>query len=216
VEQLKETFRSQGGSYAEAAQLQQRPAPRGGGMFKREHFQIVDKAPEGGRTVRGWDLAASTENGAAYTVGAKVKLHGGKLYILDIARARVGPHAVEQLIQTCAKQDGKQCGVSIPQDPGQASLGQKRTFAALLHGYNVHFSPESGDKEQRAIPFAAQVEAGNVYVVQAPWNDTLFAEAVLFPNSTFKDQIDALTRAYNWLLTRTEQSLALEPAKVIT
>lgn len=217
VDALKETFRAQGGSYAEAAQLQQRPAPRGGGMFKREHFQIVDRAPSlAGRTVRGWDLAASKDRGAAFTVGAKLMLSAGKVYVLDIMRKRASPSEVEEMMLTCARQDGKQVAISIPQDPGQAGVAQKRQLASVLHGYNVSFSPETGDKADRAIPFAAQVEAGNVFVVSAPWNDALFAEAVLFPNSEFKDQVDALSRAYAHLLAHAEPTLALEPGMVIT
>lgn len=216
VERLKEVFRSQGGSYAEAAQLQQRPAPRGGGMFKREHFQIIDQAPTTGRICRGWDLAATKDRSSAWTVGSKLMLSGGRLYILDVDRRRASPNEVEDMLTACAKRDGHRCAISIPQDPGQASVGQKSRFASLLHGYNVHFSPESGDKADRAIPFAAQVEAGNVFVVAAPWNDALFAEAVLFPNSEFKDQIDSLSRAYSWLLSHQEPTLALEPARVIT
>jgi predicted phage terminase large subunit-like protein len=216
VEQLKETFRSQGGSYAEAAQLQQRPAPRGGGMFKRDHFHLVDAPPRLGRACRGWDLAATKEKGAAFTVGAKLLIHSGKLYICDLVRRRASPFEVEEMLQACARLDGLQVAISIPQDPGQASVGQKGRFASLLGGYNVHFSPESGDKADRAKPFAAQVEAGNVFVVRAPWNDALFAEAELFPNSEFKDQIDALSRAYSWLLSHNEPSIALEPAQVIT
>jgi predicted phage terminase large subunit-like protein len=216
VEQLKETFRAQGGSYAEAAQLQQRPAPRGGGMFKRADFQMVDSAPRLGRACRGWDLAATKDRGAAFTVGAKLLMSGGHVYILDVVRQRATPMEVEEMVQSCARLDGHQCGISIPQDPGQAAIGQKANFAKLLHGYRVHFSPESGDKADRAIPFAAQVEAGNVFVVRAPWNDALFAEAELFPNSEFKDQIDALSRAYSWLLSHNDPMIALEPAKVIT
>lgn len=216
VEQLKETFRSQGGSYAEAAQLQQRPSPRGGGMFKREHFNVVDVAPTTGRTVRGWDLAATKDRGAAYTVGAKLRMHGNSLYILDIERRRANPGEVETLLKSTTEADGRQVAQSIPQDPGQAGKAQKARLAGLLHGYNVHFSPETGSKDDRAIPFAAQVEAGNVYVVRAPWNDALFAEAQLFPASEFKDQIDALTRAYAWLLMHQQPSIALVPATVIT
>jgi predicted phage terminase large subunit-like protein len=74
-------------------------------------------------------------------------------------------------------------------------------LAKSLHGYPVFGSPESGDKAMRAIPLSAQVSAGNVCLVRAPWNDALLAEAALFPASTYKDQIDALSRAYAALLS---------------
>jgi hypothetical protein len=53
------------GGIAVAGQHQQRPSPRGGLMFKRHWFGVVPAAPAGCRWVRGWDLAASEEKGAA-------------------------------------------------------------------------------------------------------------------------------------------------------
>lgn len=215
VEQLKAVFRSQGGTYAEAAQLQQRPAPRGGGLFKRKDFQFVDSAPEGGKTVRGWDLAASTTTRSAYTAGAKLRLKEGKLYIVDMVRQRLTPNGVEDLITTCAKQDGVRTWISIPQDPGQAGKAQKARLASILHGYKVHFSPETGSKEDRATPLAAQVEAGNVFVVRGPWNDALLSEAEMFPTGEFLDQIDALSRAYAKLLMDKGSGVSTTPGLVI-
>jgi predicted phage terminase large subunit-like protein len=216
VERLKNVFRSQGGTYAEAAQLQQRPAPRGGGMFKRKDFEIVDQVPAGGRSVRGWDLAASTGRTSAYTVGAKLTLCQGKLYIEDIARDRLTPSGVEKLIIACAERDGRVTWISIPQDPGQAGKAQRARLAQLLHGYRVHFSAESGSKEDRATPLAAQVEAGNVFVVRAPWNDAFLTEAEMFPTGEFLDQIDALSRAYAKLLTDRGRTIATQPGLIIT
>jgi len=216
VEKLKNVFRSQGGTYAEAAQLQQRPAPRGGGMFKRKDFEIVEAPPPGGRTVRGWDLAASTGRDAAYTVGAKVTLYQGKLYIVDIVREKLSPSGVEKLVLSCANQDGRATWISIPQDPGQAGKAQKARLAQVLHGYRVHFSLESGAKEDRATPLAAQVEAGNVSIVRAPWNDALLNEAEMFPTGEFLDQIDALSRAYAKLLMDRGRNISLQPGMIIT
>jgi predicted phage terminase large subunit-like protein len=216
VEELKKVFRAQGGSYAEAAQLQQRPAPRAGGLFKRDQFHVVDAAPTVGKSIRGWDLAASTDRRAAYTVGVKLLLSLGKLYILDVIRLRGTPNEVETAIMSAALTDGHQVAISLPQDPGQAGKSQRSRLASILPGFNVHFSPETGSKDDRAIPVAAQAEAGNVYMVRAPWNDAFLAEAQLFPASEFKDQIDALSRAYAYLLTQNTRAVALEPAMIIT
>ena len=217
VEDLKAQFRSQGGSYAEAAQLQQRPVPRGGGMFKKDDFIFIDKVPENMiQWCRGYDLAATDDNKAAFTVGLKLgKTSDGRIVIVDVDRYRAEPGAVEANILACANRDGRGIPISIPQDPGQAGKSQVRAFAALLHGFNARFSPESGSKENRAIPLAAQVEAGNVMLVRAPWNDSFLAEACLFPNSEFKDQIDAGSRAYDYLLQNTEPTLALIPNRLI-
>jgi len=219
VDEQKETFRAWGGSYAEAGQLQQRPVPRGGGMFKRDDFDIIDAIPAHLQVIhraRGWDLAATDSSRAAYTVGAKVaKLADGRLVVEDVLRFRGGPAEVEAKILACANQDGPNVAQFIPQDPGQAGKAQVRALAALLEGFNARFSPESGDKETRAIPLAAQVEVGNVCLIRAPWNDALLAEAALFPAGEFKDQVDALTRAYDWILQNREPSIATIPGRMV-
>jgi predicted phage terminase large subunit-like protein len=217
TESLKKALRSWGGSYAEAGQLQQRPAPRGGGMFKKDDWEYVDKAPEGGRTVRGWDFAATDakkNKNAAWTVGCKMKLVGGSIYILDVDRRQVGPSAVEKMIKANAQMDGYSVTQDMPQDPGQAGKAQKVAFAKLLHGYKFQFSPETGTKEDRAIPLAAQVEVENVYLVRGSWNNNFVNEGSLFPNGAFKDQIDAASRAYAALLRKRKRLVGKATAVV--
>lgn len=206
VEELKDAFRSHGGSYAEAAQLQQRPAPRGGGMFKIDDFVIIDAPPAQDQIVecvRGWDLAASTTNRSAFTAGVKIaKLKDGRYCILHVARFRAGPHEVRTKMQSLAQTDGIRVWQSLPQDPGQAGKVQKADLAKYLDGYKVHFSLESGEKADRAQGFAAQVEAGNVCLVRAPWNEQFLTEAAMFPNGQYMDQIDGCSRAYGKLLQK--------------
>ena len=215
---LKPQLSSWGGSYAIAGQLQQRPAPRSGGLFKRDKFQVVDASPAGpgARRVRGWDLAASLGSDAAWTCGVKMAIsQKGHVVIEDVQRVRGTPGDVDRLMRRCAEQDGHAVRISAPQDPGQAGKAQVAHMAANLHGFQVRFSPETGDKEVRARPLAAQVEAGNVSLVRAPWCDAFLAEAGLFPNSQFKDQVDAASRAYGELLRRPVAS-GVVGAEVIT
>lgn len=218
VDSLKKALRSWGGSYAEAGQLQQRPAPRGGGMFKKSDFQMVDHAPEGGRTVRGWDLAGTDKKAnknAAFTVGLKMRLVEGSIYILDVDRRQVSPSGVEKMIKTNAQLDGFGIMQDFPQDPGQAGKAQKLALGKLLHGFQFCFSTESGSKEDRAQPLAAQAEIQNVYLVKGDWNTQFINEASMFPNGQFKDQIDAASRAYYCLLRKRRAIIGAAP-RVIT
>lgn len=196
VEELKEAFRSWGGSYAEAGQLQQRPAPRGGGAFQRSDFRYLDIAPQCREIVRGWDFAGSERKKSPYTVGLKLGRFKGGFVILDVLREKLSPFAVEEALINTADADGYSVMVDIPQDPGQAGKFQKSAFIDKLAGHDAHSSPESGSKEQRARGVMAQCEAGNLYLVRAPWNDSLVNELCLFPNGEFKDQADALSRAF--------------------
>ncbi len=220
VASLEKTFRAAGGEYAIAGQLAQRPAPREGGMFKRADFQFIDAkdVPLGGTVVRGWDLAATKDGKAAYTVGLRmrrVKVDDKiAYYIEDVCRGQWTPHRVDQEIKECARNDGLDCKQDFPQDPGQAGKSQVAHFAGMLEGYNFAFSPESGSKEDRAKPFSSQVEAGSVYLVRAPWNGAFLAEAENFPNGRFKDQIDAASRAYAKLLRHRGRTLAAKPETI--
>ncbi|WP_315378165.1 phage terminase large subunit [Kingella denitrificans] len=92
--------------------------------------------------------------------------------------------------------------ISLPQDPGAAGKAQILYLTRQLAGFAVKSSPESGDKTTRAEPFTAQVNVGNVLVLDDGTWDTaaLVAEMRLFPNGKHDDQIDALSRAFNELV----------------
>jgi len=183
------------GEYAAAGQLQQRPAPRQGGMFKPGMIEIVDALPAGLRFTRGWDLAASKDSGD-WTAGGKLAVHDGITYIADVARMRGSPDEIEALVVNTASADGPTFQ-SLPQDPGQAGKAQAAYLSKKLQGRSFEFTPETGDKATRASPFAAQVNAGNVKMLRADWNDALIHEMRTFPMGKNDDQIDALSRAYN-------------------
>lgn len=185
------------GAHATAGQHQQRPSPRGGLLFKTHWFKIVKAVPATCHRVRGWDLAASISEGSAYTCGVKLARDYAtrQFYIEHVIRDRVSNP--EPMIVATAAQDGRPVEISLPQDPGGAGKIQAQAIVGALVGYNAHYSPETGDKEQRARPIAAQAEAGNVSLVEGPWNEAFLAEAASFPSGAFKDQIDALSRAFS-------------------
>jgi predicted phage terminase large subunit-like protein len=212
-EDLKPSLRAWGGSYAEAGQLQQRPVPRGGGMFQKSNLTFVERAdlPPMIKEVRGWDLAA-TKDAGAWTVGLKMAVSNrGQLYILDVHRLQGSPGQVERSILGCAALDGLRTRISLPQDPGQAGKAQKAALAGILHGYDFHFSLESGAKEDRAKPLAAQSEAGNLFIVKAKWTDTFVNELCLFPYGEYSDQVDAASRAYSEVIMKKARLVGLAP-----
>jgi hypothetical protein len=52
----------------------------------------------------------------------------------------------------------------------------------------------------RANPISAQVAAGNVWILRAPWNEAFLTEADSFPGGTHDDQIDGLSGASSILM----------------
>ena len=192
------------GSYAYAGQYQQRPAPREGGLFQRHWFGIVRVAPAGCEWVRAWDLAASDARSGgqpAYTCGLLLgrSLDGQQWYIADVRRDRVAGKRLEDMLIRTAEDDTHAVRISLPQDPGGAGKFQAQYLVGRLAGYAVRATPESGDKVTRAEPVSAQAEAGNVTLIKGPWNDAFLDEVASFPSGTFKDQVDALSRAFQEL-----------------
>lgn len=188
------------GSYAWAGQMQQRPAPREGGLFKRGWFEVVDAAPASRRKVRRWDFAA-TEGGGDWTVGLLMSEHEGVYYVEDVVREQLSPAGVERLLVNTAKQDGKAVKVRIPQDPGAAGKSTAAHQIKLLAGYDARAELETGSKEVRANPVSAQAEAGNVKLVRGAWNESFLDEVSMFPNGANDDQVDALSGAFASLVS---------------
>jgi predicted phage terminase large subunit-like protein len=178
-----------------------------GNLFDRSDFVIVDHTPSDIYWVRYWDLAAtepSKENKTpARSAGCKMGVtRDKKIYIADIRKFQKNPAGTEREVKQTAKIDGIEVEIYMEQEPGS---GGKNTISHyrrnVLFGYAFTGNTVSGkgDKIQRANPLSTQVEAHNVYLVNGPWVPEFFDEAELFPNSKFKDQVDAASGAYQML-----------------
>lgn len=189
------------GPYATAAQNQQRPAPRKGGMFAVDKIQQIDELPdEPFIEVRAWDFAGSEGKGA-YSVGVKMLfgLKSKDFIIADVSRGQWGGGKVREQVKTLAEDDGIPCGIVIPQDPGAAGKVVAEDYVAMLTGYSAHIEIQSGSKELRAEPFAAQVEINRVKILKRLWTKPFLDELRFFPKAKLKDQVDAASSAFNRL-----------------
>ena len=198
VQELEKTL----GQYGTAGQLQQRPAPRDGGIFKPSMIEIIPAVPEGRiEWVRGWDLGATV--GGDPTAGVKMgRMPDGRIVIADAVHGDWGPDMRDAIIKNTTTADGHSVLASIPQDPGQAGKTQALYMARMLQGYRVKTSVESGDKVTRAEPFASQVNVGNVLMVRGPWNEWLMGDMGMFPNGAHDDGVDACSRAFSELIAK--------------
>lgn len=156
--------------------------------------------------VRGWDLAATdTDEGGdpAYTASVLLgKRKDGSYVIADATNHRLKAEKVRTTVKQCAVADKakyKRVRIRLSQDPGQAGKEQAESYIKMLAGFNVVTVKESGDKEARAEPFAAQWQAGNVAVVAGTWTEALLGQYESFPESKFKDMVDAGSNAFNEL-----------------
>ena len=159
--------------------------------------------------VRCWDLAATekTENGdPAFTSGVLMgKRKNGRYIVADVVNKQMSASDVRQTIKHTAQQDiakYKRVKIRLPKDPGQAGKEQAESYIKFLAGFNVVTVAETGSKEARSEPMAAQWQAGNFDVLTGAWNEEYLQQLENFPDSKFKDMVDASANAFTELETK--------------
>ena len=191
--------------------------PSAGLYFKREQVgNIIQVIPDDViQWVRCWDLAASEKdekNDPAYTAGVLMgKRRNGRYIVADVINRQLSASDVRNIIKLTAQSDiarHKMVRLRLPQDPGQAGKDQAESFIKFLSGYDVTAVLESGSKEARATPMAAQWQAGNFDLVYGDWNDAYLTQLEGFPDAKFKDMVDASANAFAELELRSQFNIA--------
>lgn len=177
-----------------------------GSFFKRSQLgEIFTEVPKDLIAIcRGWDLAATDkdeDDEAAFTAGVLMaKRENGRFVIIDVINRQLKAGDVRNIVLLTAKIDHANypwCRQRLPQDPGQAGKDQKASYMDMLAGFDVHMIPESGDKVTRAEPMAAQWQHGMFDIVAGEWNDAYLNQLESFPDSKWKDMVDASSSAFN-------------------
>ncbi len=199
------------GQYGYAGQIGQDPTPPGGGMFKVDHLITLNALPacvNFKQTVRYWDKAGSAGKGA-FTVGVKMsKLANGRFIIVDVARGQWSTEERESIIRRTAEGDREDAAllrqpepvIWIEQEPGSGGKESAEGTIRSLAGFACRADRPTGDKEFRADPYSVQVNNGNVLLYKGDWIHEYVKELRYFPFSTYKDQVDASSGAFNQLV----------------
>jgi predicted phage terminase large subunit-like protein len=180
-------------------------ASQPGDLFRRGWFDLCERAPNGTKWVRFWDLAATEPSQANpdpdWTVGLKLgATPEGTWVIGDVRRFRKRPEGVETEIQQAAALDGVGVPIWIEQEPGSSG---KNTIAhyqrTVLPGYQVRGERSTGSKTERAGPVSSKAEARLIEIVRAEWNLAFLDEVEAFPGGGHDDQVDGLSGAFSKL-----------------
>jgi predicted phage terminase large subunit-like protein len=152
-------------------------------------------------------MAASLDGD--YTVGLKIAKSADNLfYIEDVVRGRWTPHERDKIVLQVAELDGRAVQICLEQEPGSAGKSVCENYIRMLAGYVVHAERPTGDKVVRAMPFAAQCEAGNVKLVRGAWNRDFIDELSVFPYGKHDDQVDAAGGGFNKLTLSMGRSIS--------
>lgn len=123
--------------------------------------------------------------------------------VADVVRGQWSAENREAVILQAAQADAKRdqpVQTWVEQEPGSGGKESAESTVRNLSGHDVHSERATGSKLSRARPLAAQVEAGNVYYLDAPWSEAYLSEMHRFDGKTKPmDQVDASSGAFNKL-----------------
>lgn len=188
-----------------------------GRMVEREWFQLVKDVPTGPlmRWVRAWDLASTAKSKEGHdpdwTAGVLLgrtlglvddpymgKVPGGMIFVRHAVRWRENPGRTEGLLRTWADRDGLAVPIWMEQEPGSSGkIATDHYRRNVLPGFAFNAQSPQTAKHVRYAPFAGQAEAGNVFVLEAPWTREYLDSAELFPDGAHDDWEDATSLAYS-------------------
>jgi predicted phage terminase large subunit-like protein len=205
------------GPYAWAGQYQQSPAPRGGGIFKRDWWQLWP--PEGyddtmklqfppmEYIVVSVDTAYTEkqENDYSACVMLGIWRDRGKLPRIMLMKAwqeRLEFHAlVEKVIETCRNKSGSPCdALLIEAKASGLSVAQEIRRLCAEEEFAIHkINPGAQDKVARAYAVQHLFSSGCVYAPDRKYADMVISNMEVFPKGKTDDLTDAVTMAMGWL-----------------
>ncbi len=187
------------GSYAWAGQMQQRPSPAGGGIFRDDWWQYLDQPPAIEYRVIYADTAQKTKEQNDYSVlQCWGRTHEGQAVLLDMIRGKwEAPELLERTRAFWAKHKAL-----TPRAPLRSlkvedkSSGTGLVQTARREGIPIVPIPRHNDKVSRAHDAAPYVESGNVILLRkCPHLSDFLAEASAFPNGAHDDTLDPMMDA---------------------
>ncbi len=197
------------GDFLFAAQYQQRPKHKEGKLFKWESFEVLAQAPRDLDVIAYWDTAG-TEGGGNDTAGVLLGRNAkGVYFVLDCVSGQWGVDRRNANLREAAiawRKAQWYPDIWFERITGQSGKNDTADVIRSLEGFPAFASEEAstGSKLIRARPFAAAVEAGNVKLVQGPWNNKFRNQLANFRGlaTDTDDIVDAATGAYNKLAER--------------
>ena len=206
------------GEYAFVAQYQQDPCPPEGGIIKESWLKYYTMAQATEidpikyyRIFLSWDTANKTGEQNAYSACCVILMtrenNKYKYYLLDVIRGKWEmPKLIKQvqrLYDTWKYDKGGQYLVRllIEDMASGTQLIQMLSAQRDHRGYRFAIEPikPNTDKVSRLIGASAYIENGTLLFPQdpQPWWPEFKKELLGFPNSKYKDQVDALTQCIN-------------------
>lgn len=184
-----------------AGQLQQRPAPAEGNIFKRAWMRFYDRTPERFDVViQSWDMAFKANSDSSYVVGQLWGRVGADCYLLDQIREHLDFPSTLSAVKRFTELHPRST-VKLIEDKanGPAVLAMLSNQIPGMIAVKADVS-----KEARANAITWLFESGNVYIPRSvAWIEDYIQELCDFPNGSNDDQVDATSQALARLIVKT-------------
>jgi predicted phage terminase large subunit-like protein len=190
VAELEKTL----GSYGAAGQLQQAPAPRGGGIIKTAWYNYYTQLPQLDFTEVFADTAMKTKEENDYSV---LELWGrtttGQAVLIDLLRGKwEAPELLTMARSFWLKH------LNSKHSPRAFNVEDKASGTGLIQtlrreGVPIVAIQRDKDKVTRGHGAAPFIESGNVLLPElAPWLSDFLSESEKFPSGSHDDQLDPM------------------------
>lgn len=184
----------QANSYTFAGQYMQTPAPDEGGEWKKEWFEIVDKADVPINTLN-WQLiidGAYTENTKNDPTGFQVGAKWGNNYVIlsSVDKYLEMPKLLKQVpiyIQSVGVKIGL---VMIEPKASGKSLKQMLINTTKLNVTEIKTDFVKNSKMENVRACANFIEGGRVKLIKGSWNEHFLNQVGTFPNAKHDEHID--------------------------
>jgi predicted phage terminase large subunit-like protein len=202
IDSMKITLSERGVS----GQLQQRPTPSGGFIFKKVWFPRLQDNSDIVGTFISWDTAESINPDAAFSCGVVGELRSDySLFIREVVRKRLlFPQLQTEIQDLATKYQASLSAVIIEYKSSgiQAVQTLKQSSPEWLMDKIMPFTPK-GDKDARQFQAALWCDKGCIHLPHPspdfPWlfdfEDELFKQ----PSAAFRDQADAFSQLVIYL-----------------
>lgn len=201
------------GTYQFASQYQQRPAPLGGGVFKKEWIQFHDDDDWPDRfeeIINSWDTAYKPDEHNDPSACTIWGILGEDYYLIHVFVKHLEyPNLKAKMTDLYDEFDSdrilienKVSGISLAQD---FRLDKNRKLPI------IPINP-IGDKLTRAHSVTPKFESGRIHIKKnSPWLDAYLIELLLFPQAKHDDQVDSTTQFIKWAKTRSKKIINVKP-----
>ena len=200
------------GAYAAAGQLQQRPAPREGGIVKEGWFKYFNVelnnvnqiiSPNFKLVLQSWDTAFEGGQNNDYSVCTTWGFNENGAFLLNRWKDKPDFPALSKRAIMLAN-EYKPNKIIIEKKASGHSLLQTLRKETRLPVVAVDCK---GDKESRLSAVSAYIESGRVHLLKdAHWVSDLVGEVCMFPNAQHDDQVDSMTHALAELFLKNNNS----------